>query len=167
MSATKTANGKYDYKQIVRGKPLDDWVQATHKVNCEKNNWDYRALKRGAFGYDSIAVSIMRLIEFLKEREIELASQFPDSKNAKCIDLEKMSSLVHDGWAENYIYWRDNKPYETGGMYFKPFNDVGDKRRDKCAAKEFISLPEAEKAKDRMIASYVSWCWFNRSAYET
>lgn len=161
MSATKTANGKYSYDKIIAGKTLDKWIQSCHRMNCEKNEWEYRPLKRGAFGYDNIAMSVMKVLIYLINRKRTFEKTFPNSENKKTIDISKLASLVHEGWAENYIFWRDNKPYEDGGVYFKPYNEIGDKRRDDCANKKFEELIEFEQRKDIVFAEYLEWCFLN------
>lgn len=68
--------------------------------------------------------------------------------------LEMLANEIHNGWCVNYKYWRDNNP-ENDGIHIKPFNKLGDERRNMCASTKYIDLPEDEKNKDIMIAEYL------------
>lgn len=140
MEATRTANGKYSYDDIYYGHSIDFWVQKCHQENCTVNRWNYRPLRKGAFGYDNIVVSLVYLFKGLKHNFVY---------------CEHLASLVHDGWKENYLYWRDNLPGKKEGPYYPPAQALGDLRRDECAASRYLDLPEDEKEKDRVLASQV------------
>lgn len=105
--ASQTANSKYQYDTIYHGQSLDHWIQSAHKKNCSVNGWKYMPLKRGAFGYDNIAISLVYLFDYI-------------TKFGKH-DTEMMADAIHRGWCENYIYWRDNKPHKQfPNHYFAP-----------------------------------------------
>lgn len=142
--ATVTANQKYKYDQTYHGHTLDQWIQLVHKNNAEVNKWKYFPLKKGAFGYDNLAISLVYL--FLKGG---------DFLQKDCEHVNQLADLVHKGWIENYTYWRDNQPWLTNNNYFKPAQALGDDRRNLCASTEFADLPEEEKVKDVDIATYV------------
>jgi hypothetical protein len=132
------ASQRFPYHRIYFCNTLDYYVQLCHKELSKKSGWNYIPLTKGSFGYDNMIVSIGILFSHMRE----LGS----------IDLEEMANLIHRGWVENYLYWRDNKPWETNDFYKKPYNPLGDERRDKCASLEYKDLPEEEKEKDRIIA---------------
>lgn len=140
--ASQTANKKYQYDAIFHGHTLDFWVQEAHKANCRANNWKYTPLKRGAFGYDNILVSMFYLFDYLKHNGFE--------------NKDAMANAVHLGWCENYIYWRDNKPHKQfPDLYFAPAKSLSDKRRDLCAQQDYKDLPDDEKAKDHVFVNFV------------
>ena len=96
MEAQQTANGEYNYYTKYCNKTLNEWIQKAHKYNCLKNNWSYTKLKPGSFGYDNLAISIGKVLEYnLHEYTY------------KYISIDKIAKLIHDGWVINYIYWRD------------------------------------------------------------
>lgn len=141
--ASKTLCGSVGYADHLLGRTVDEWVRGIHRYNCEKNNWEYRPLRPGAFGYDNLAMSI---------RAIEDASE---------LGPEGLSALVHAGWARNYIAWRDvmavwNEEDLRSRGYFPPYTPLGDERRDRLAVTPYADLPEVEKAKDRLIAEYIA-----------
>ena len=113
---------------------LDSLVQETHKHNCEVNGWQFKPLLRGAFGYDNLCLSIAKLLDC----------------NQMQLTDEKAAEIVHDGWVQNYLYWRDNSPWTNTSV-----NPIGDERRDKCAATKFIDLPQEEKDKDFIISNFI------------
>lgn len=140
MQATQTANGKYGYNTVFQNKTLNDWVQEFHKINCEENKWSFTPLKPGAYGYDNLVIC--------------LGNFFSSQSAPKETSLEEVAILIHDSWVENYIYWRDNKPWEKEG-YFKPFKPINDERRNKCAETSYKDLPDDEKEKDLILARYI------------
>jgi uracil-DNA glycosylase len=100
------------------------------------------SLQPGAFGYDSMCMSIGRLFQNLT------------------FDVETASDIVHEAWIENYTYWTANKPWKGSathakGVYRKPKNAFGDERHERCAATKYADLPDDEKEKDRIIARYI------------
>lgn len=135
----KTANGKYTYSKIYYDKTLHEWITEIHKFLSALYLWKYYPLKPGAFGYDNLAHSISWV--FLKYNGSE--------------SLEIIADYVHRGWAINYLYWRDNKPWVTNTEYIKPGNVLGDERRNKCAETRFKYLCDEEKKKDLDISSYL------------
>jgi len=137
--ATLTANGRYKYDDIYYGAKLDQWVQEAHRANCKANGWSYQPLKKGAFGYDNIAVSLVYLFDAFYETS----------------DNDELASAVHNGWCENYLYWRDNKPYLTNTNYHRPAKAIGDALRNKCAELPYDKLPKDEQVKDMVFVHFV------------
>uniref|UniRef100_A0A6C0ACX6 Uncharacterized protein n=1 Tax=viral metagenome TaxID=1070528 RepID=A0A6C0ACX6_9ZZZZ len=139
----KTANNKYSYKCIIFNKTIDEWVQDAHQYNCKQNNWKFFPLKQGGFGYDNLVLSLMKPL-----KEIEKDKNILKKRN-------KIAELVHDGWCENYIYWRDNSPFNTNTAYTKPSKPLNDERRNNCANTKFEDLPQEEKDKDLIFANFI------------
>ena len=123
-----TANKKYNYNDVLYNKTLDCWIQECHKYNCEKNGWKFNPLKKGAYGYDNLA--------------IVLGNIFTGIIN------ENICENIHNSWSENYIFWRDNKPYENNNNYIKPYSPLGDTRRNNLVNLKFAELDDEEKKKD-------------------
>ncbi len=141
MEAICTANKLYNYDDKYNEITLDDFVQYVHKRNCEENKWKHTALKKGAFGYDNLCVTIGTVF---------------NNKITKDSAHEDVAKWVHDGWIENYTYWRDNTPWDNKNMtYYKPYNPFGDERREMCAKTEYKDLPDDEKEKDLLIAKFI------------
>lgn len=130
---TTTADGKIPYAFY------DEFVQKTNQKNCEHFGWKCAPLKKGAYGYDNLVYTVHTV--FTRDEDIT--------------DLEKIAELIHDAWTTNYLFWRDNKPYEQNPGYRRPFNPIGDERRDKCASTKYTDLPEEEKNKDRVLAEII------------
>jgi hypothetical protein len=145
MVAKQTANGTFKYSSEFFGSSLDTWVQEVHKYNCNENGWFYNPLKPGCFGYDNLCLSLGYTFDKLNDN--------PYLVN----DLDKLCEFIHTGWAINYIYWRDNKPWlkSHAGDYKKSSKPLGDSRRNLCSEQEFHQLDEEEKEKDRIIARYL------------
>jgi hypothetical protein len=110
-----TANKKYNYDDIYHNKTLDEWCVNIHKYMSFQSHWKYYPLEQGAFGYDNIILSIGNTFD-----------KYNDD-----MSLDDISSLIHiavtvlnysanNGWIKNYIYWRDNKPWEKIKFYKKP-----------------------------------------------
>jgi hypothetical protein len=144
--ATITANGKYQYNCMFMGMSLDHWVQSVHKHNATINHWNYFPLKKGAFGYDNLAISIGDVFVNYSKLENILAE-------TDLIDM--LAETIHIGWTENYLYWRDHQPWLKNADYTKPAQSLGDARRNLCAETDFAQLPEDEKLKDISIAKFI------------
>ena len=139
----KTANSKYSYKRVIFDKTIDEWVQKAHQYNCQQNGWKFYPLKKGGFGYDNLVLSLMRPLKAIeKDRDV--------LKKRK-----KIARLVHKGWCENYIYWRDHSPFKTDSAYTKPSKPLNDERRNKCAVTKYKDLPQEEKDKDLIFADFI------------
>jgi hypothetical protein len=135
MPALASASGNYQYDQVFMGHKLSDLVAICHKELSRQSAWFYLPLIPGQFGYDNIIESLGHALT-----------------NFKNTDIETLASFIHDGWANNYIYWRDNQPFITNSFYKAPGKPLGDTRRDQYAATKFNDLDEDEKEKDRIIA---------------
>lgn len=138
MQAIKTANSEFEYAQTMRGKTLDEWVQTAHQYNCRKHGWDHYPLKKGAYGYDGLAMSLGRAL------------------GGPLTDRDEVARDVHDGWCTNYGFWRDHKPYErTDYTYHRPYKPIGDPRRNLCFTTSYDDLDESEKVKDLVFADFL------------
>jgi hypothetical protein len=138
--ATRTANGMHEYAYVVKGKTLDNWVNDIHRYLSDNSGWVYQPLKPGSFGYENILFSFADVAYAI------------DSGTR---DLEVLAAEVHSAWKINYEFWRDNSPFITNELYIKPFNPLGDERRNLCASRTYDELPEDEKQKDRIVAKYI------------
>lgn len=129
--ANKTLDGKFLYHEIVKGKTFSEWVQDLHRYNCEKSGWNFSPLKPGSYGFDNLVWVL-----------------------AYCTKKNDFSpQAVHHAWCRNYVYWRDNFEHQTG--YNKPFNPLGDKRRNDCSITPYVDLPSEEKKKDIIISEFL------------
>jgi hypothetical protein len=139
-----SANGMFQYNVMIGDMTLDVWVQETHRMMCKEYKWALNPLKPGCFGYDNLAVSIGYCYH-----------KFLDAIERRNVSIEEASDWIHQGWIENYVYWRDQQPWKAKTQaYLKPAKPLGDERRDQCAASTYANLPEEEKQKDRLIATY-------------
>jgi len=125
-----TAMNNFKYDAEFYGYKLSELVYAAHKFNCESNNWTFHPLKPGAYGYDSLAVSIAFAISEYEKGNTNL----PEN--------------IHIGWSKNYVFWRDEKPYEDSILYIRPYVPINDERRNKCAELDFNNLEKDEQIKD-------------------
>jgi hypothetical protein len=135
----ETANNLYAYDQTFLSCPkykLYELIDICHRASSNALNWTYSPLVPGQFGYDNMAISIGHVLSNYKQ----------------AMNLDEVASLVHDGWSINYRYWRDFNPFETNSFYKKPYNPLGDERRDNCANTKFPDLNVEEQQKDRIIA---------------
>ena len=147
MEAIESANSKCACDKKYFGKTLDVWVGMAHKFNCESNKWKHIPLKKGAFGYDNLCVSLARALKYIKARLDE----------DYVFDIEKIANKIHIGWTENYLYWRDNSPWKNKEyIYYKPAKAIGDARRNNCAELDYDDLPQDEKDKDIIIAKFIT-----------
>jgi len=131
----QTASGKYNFDTIYNNKPLREWISLINKELCIINNWTYTQLDPGMYGYDNFATSLCYVFMNLD----------------KNLNLLEYADLIHEGWSENYIYWRDNEPYKNN-LYKKPFNPIGTEYKNMLATTEFKLLPIDEQKKDIDIA---------------
>ncbi len=143
MVATISANQVVLYNKIYYNRTLEEWVEIVNKYNSSVNNWNYYKLSSGTFGFDNIVLSLYHLFENSKENEL------------KEENMEHLAHLIHEGWIINYTYWRDNEPWLKNQEYTKPYNPLGDKRRNNCASTKYINLSEEEKEKDRIIVKSI------------
>jgi hypothetical protein len=130
-----SANGEFRYNFYLENFKMtrEELAQKVHKINCEKQGWDYHPLKVGSFGFDNLIMSI----------------------GYKIRDNNGPVS-IHDGWSANYTYWTKTKPYEGKYNYIAPFNSLGDERRTKLSQTKYDELDMKEKQKDIIIDEAVN-----------
>lgn len=140
--AVRTANGAHRYDDVSFGLSLHEWVQKLHAHNCAASGWAAAPLRRGAFGYDNLAMSVAAV--FLDE----------DAGPPSPLDVSSVAARIHAGWAENYVFWRDNAPWSGTFhyVYTKPYAPLGDAHRDLCAVRSYAELPADERANDDVLA---------------
>jgi len=137
--ATESACGKISYDSELFHLTMDGWVQAVHRNNALALGWTKSfPLKRGAYGYDNLVLCIHDIFH-------------SDIGRLE----EDLADMVHESWIRNYVFWRDNKPWETSPHYGKPFKDLGDVDREKSANTKYCDLSEEEKEKDRIIVRFL------------
>ena len=134
-----TANGLFNYDQKYANKTLDEHLNIVYRIVSKKCGWGNGKLGAGTFGYDNFIMSIGYVFKYC-----------PDKLNK-----ESICEFAHQGWALNYIYWRDNKPWLTNNFYKRPGKNLGDERRNKLALMEHKDLPADEKLSNVMIADYI------------
>jgi len=135
----KTANGLFSYDQLYLNKTLNEHTNIVHKLISKKCGWGSGKLVKGMFGYDNFIMSIGYVFKYC-----------PDKLNK-----ESICEFAHEGWAMNYIFWRDNKPWLTNSFYKKPGKCPGDARRNLLAATKHKDLPDDEKIPNIIIAEYI------------
>jgi len=139
MEPNETANKYYKYDTEFYGEPLKDLVQKLHEYNCKENGWFFRKLNIGCYGFDNLAICIGHTF---------------DSINSDSL-VGEIADILHKSWIINYVYWRDNQPWLNDIVnYIKPFKPINDERRNICAITEYKDLPEDEKQKDLILASW-------------
>lgn len=135
----RTANNQFGFDKVYLGKTLHDHIIDVHAVISKKCGWAKTNMVIGMFGYDNLAMSLAYIFEFCHDM----------------LDIETVSKYAHIGWANNYVYWRDNKPWLNSKLYKKPNKALGDDRRNKLAKTSYRKLPEEEKLSNIAIAEYV------------
>lgn len=144
----QTANEQFLYDEKYYGRTLRQFVPGAHAYLARACGWgNARPPNPGTFGFDNLICSIGRALSSVMTH-ISQTGQLPS--------LRFVAAWVHLGWGENYVYWRDEKPWlDTGRAYCKPSKKLGDARRDTCVMTAFDSLPEDEKDKDLAIARFL------------
>jgi hypothetical protein len=133
--ATTTADGSVDFDEIWHGKSMRTWVELVHRNSAEKNNWVYRPMRPGDFGYDVFAVQIHAMFT------CGLSS----------------AQALHEAWVRNYVYWRDNRPWLTG-VYKEPYLLPGDSQRDRWALAADVNdhlVDEIQRTRIAVIVEYL------------
>ena len=142
--ASISANQKYKFSEVYFDRTLDEWVNIAHLYLSKQSGWEFYPLRPGAFGYDNLIASLVHLFNHKKLKNCDFSDLQSD-------DFESMAKLVHDGWVENYTFWRDNAPFMKNNSFKKPSSSLGDERREKCAKTDYFDLPAEEKDKDKWI----------------
>lgn len=137
--ADQTANQEFSYAEVYYGHSLAEWVNLAHKELSLASGWGYTPLKPGMFGFDNMAMSI--------------GHTFRSSKDISKLSVDQVAQLIHEGWVKNYVYWRDHKPSKP--LYSAPAKPLGDDRRNLCASTLYQDLPQEEKDKDLVIATFL------------
>lgn len=139
MIPIQTTTCSFYYSDEFHGYQLDKLVLLTHKELSHKLNWKYIPLKKGSYGYDSMAECIGRL---LSERNVT--------------SVEQGAAIVHAAWSYNYKWWVNIKPWVLlDKIYYKPTKSLGDKRRNKLVELPFDKLSEKDKETNLIIAKYL------------
>lgn len=125
---------------------LHQAVESLHKFQCNDEGWECYPLKPGSWSYDNLA----HLIYVLNEWCLQEWSKKPH----KNFTSEMLQKMVFIAWKDNYIYWRDDKPYEKDKQYSMPKKVPFNPERDARALMKYEDLPE--KYKDKNIV-YVNW----------
>jgi len=142
--ANSSANGMYKYDREIYYMTLDSWCQEAHKYNCLSHGWNNALLKKGSFGYDNLIVSIGYTLINCKD--------FTNTVE----NIEIIANMIHLGWIHNYTFWRDYSPWNnTDYKYYKPFDPLGDDRRNECAFLDYKDLSQEEKNKDIILAKFL------------
>ena len=134
-----SANKMFKYDQVIMNTTLNDIVEKIHKEISTLNNWSYKPLSKGMYGYDNLILSIGYILKYC-----------PDKLNQECV-----AEYAHVGWAVNYKYWRDNKPWTSNKYYKNPGKELGDERRNRLAEINFNDLPDNDKETNLTIAKYL------------
>lgn len=135
----KTANKQFDYDDIYLNKTLHNWALEAHNVMGNKYEWKNKPLIKGMFGLDNMVMSLGYVFKYCPNK----------------LDLTEIARYVHIGWSKNYIFWRDEKPWMLNKFYKKPFNNLGDVRRNKLSVTKFDNIDLDEKEKNIIIAQYI------------
>ena len=142
ITALTTANGRHLYQLY------DTLAQEAHRHFAEVNGWAKSTLRPGQFGYDNMVTSVAWVA--LMDRALVF-----DFDTPRQLTVEEAADLIHQGWTENYLYWRDQKPFLQNRGYQKPAKPLGDPRRDSCAQATFAQLPPDEQEKDLVLARFL------------
>ena len=120
----------------------DEFVQQFHKYNCDRNGWRFQTLIPGTYAYDCIAVSTQYMMD--------------QCNNDKTNDITAMAQFLHEGWAKNYIYWRDEKPWQKDPTRFhKPSKPIKNKEREQLAQTPYSGLSAKDKDGNLFMAQYI------------
>lgn len=139
MTAKETANKQYQYDDIIRGKSLHDWATKVNSRLCTLKNWPVSPLRKGSFGYDTTIMSV--------------GNAFRETDTMEIIRKSDLAQKIHQGWVANYVYWRDNRPYEKeNGLYIKPSTPLGDVHRDLCVLQSYSEISVEVREKAELIA---------------
>jgi len=132
-----TADGKYNLAQkFFNELPLYKLAQTCNELTCKNPI----ILTFNSYGMDVIASSIgYALINIV---DLSLAS------------IEEISTMIHKGWIENYIYWRDNKPWISRN-FSKPHDALGDERRESFVTLSFNELDKTRQARNLLWAKFL------------
>ena len=133
--AVETANGLCRVDATYFGLTLGEWVAHTNAEMVVTMGWQKGvALRVGSYGFDTYALGIhYAMLELQRDPQA---------------DDHALAAAVHRGWAENYQYWRDNKPGNSRPEYFPPYKPLGDPRRDALSTTPYQDLPTDEMNKD-------------------
>lgn len=134
MAFKQTANGKHKFATEYITKPLSTWTTEA----LAALGWTATA-PPGTFQYDFIAASMDALLEAVEAGET---------------DEKTLMLATHSGWAETYLYWRDNEPWTTT-KYKKPVKALGDAERNKSATTVFADLYDDEKERNMILVRLV------------
>lgn len=146
---TKQKIGNYpayhvcSYNDLYNNKTMDQWIQETHAYNSIQNKWKVFPLKQGSYGYDNLCICIHDVFEYLSEN-----SEYE-------YEIDIIADIIHEAWIKNYHYWRNNEPWKKNKKYIKPAKPLNDKHRNQCAKTKYQNLPDDEKEKDIIIATFI------------
>lgn len=135
----RTANKLFSYDKKYLNESLDKHARVVHSILVKKCEWNSKTMLCGMYGYDALIMSIGYAFDFC-----------PDKLSVNCL-----AEYIHQGWSDNYLYWRKHKPWVSDKRYKKPHNSLDDDRRNKLALTKFDDLPKAEKKSNIVIAKYI------------
>ncbi len=125
---------------------LHDAVESLHIYLCYVNNWTENGLKADSWSYDNLA----HLIYYMNEWCLQRWSMNPQIK----FTTKMLQKVVFDAWKDNYIHWRDEKPYTKDKRYTLPKKIPFNPDRDARSTINYGDLCQEQKDKNQ---PYVDW----------
>ncbi len=111
----ETASKKYKYDTIYFNKPLYDCVPIVHNNVDLINNWKKFDIKKYTYGYDNYIYVLSKVLPKIKQNKDDLFIYIGNQ-----LSLDKYGKIAFKAHIKNYLYWRNNIPYDGNPIYEKP-----------------------------------------------
>ena len=135
INITKTASGLYSFDTIYFNLSLSEWITNVHR-RMVKIGWANVKIFPGKYGYDTYSYTLVSIFETIMSHKNDIFLYI-----GKVLLYDIYVEAVHKAWTENYIYWKNNTPYESLN-YKKPSKPIDNSYNDNFATSYHTNLPD-------------------------
>ncbi len=147
-TVTHCACGSIAFSCQIMSRSISDWIAAIH-LSIQSVTGSSKQIMPGKYGYDVNAHVQSALLRYI---EHTIKSQGSSSIfSIGLSDRQMMLDIIHNAWRNNYMYWINQRPYESNvcprlrrvhaGEYKKPSKQLDTPRYHLLCSRYPSNLP--------------------------
>lgn len=137
MEINHTASKKYRFDTVYFNKTISEWTNIVNTDISAKNNFKKIHIYPGKYGYDNYIYILSSILSHIDKNTNDIYQYISGT-----LDINEYLELSHKGFARNYIYWINTKPYKEG-LYKKPSKKISTDINNKKAITYYNNLDES------------------------